>query len=143
MLPAAALIAGTALLFVQSRSLNVLLLGDESAVTLGVETGAFRRRLLVICGLLTGTMVAVSGTIGFVGLMVPHMVRLAVGSDHRRVLPAAAISGAILLVWVDLLARTAIAPQEMPVGVVTSLIGAPFFLWLMRRKRNAFGGESR
>lgn len=142
-LPAAALIAGTALLLVQSRSLNVLLLGDESAVTLGVETGAFRRRLLVLCGLLTGTMVAVSGTIGFIGLMVPHIVRLAVGSDHRRVLPAAAISGAILLVWVDLLARTAIAPQEMPVGVVTSLIGAPFFLWLMRRKRNAFGGESR
>ena len=88
-------------------------------------------------------MVAVSGTIGFVGLMVPHMVRLAVGSDHRRVLPAAAISGAILLVWVDLFARTAIAPQEMPLGIVTSLIGAPFFLWLMRRKRSAFGGESR
>lgn len=140
-LPAAALLVGTALLLAQSRSLNALLLGDESAVTLGVETGALRRRLLVLCGLLTGTMVAVSGTIGFVGLMVPHMVRLVVGADHRRVLPAATLSGAILLVWVDVLARTAIAPEEMPVGIVTALVGAPFFLWLMRRKRSAFGGE--
>jgi len=90
---------------------------------------------------LTGTMVAVSGTIGFVGLMVPHTVRLVVGADHRRVLPAAALSGAILLVWADVVARTAISPEEMPVGVVTSLAGAPFFLWLMRRKRGAFGGE--
>lgn len=140
-LPAAALITGTALLLAQSRSLNALLVGEESAVALGVETGRFRRNLLVLCGLLTGTMVAVSGTIGFVGLMVPHMVRLVVGADHRRVLPAAALSGAILLVWVDVVARTVISPEEMPIGVVTSLVGAPFFLWLMRRKRGAFGGE--
>ncbi|MBA2712792.1 MAG: iron ABC transporter permease, partial [Rubrobacteraceae bacterium] len=140
-LPSAALIVGTALLLAQSRSLNVLLLGEESAVALGVETGRFRRNLLVLCGLLTGTMVAVSGTIGFVGLIVPHMVRLVVGADHRRVLPAATLSGAILLVWVDVVARTVIAPEEIPVGIVTSLVGAPFFLWLMRRKRGAFGGE--
>ncbi|MBA3952218.1 MAG: iron ABC transporter permease [Rubrobacter sp.] len=140
-LPSAALIGGTALLLAQSRSLNALLAGEETAVTLGVETDGFRRRLLILCGLLTGTMVAVSGTIGFVGLMVPHTVRLVVGADHRRVLPAAALSGAILLVWADVVARTAISPEEMPVGVVTSLAGAPFFLWLMRRKRGAFGGE--
>ncbi|MBA3617682.1 MAG: iron ABC transporter permease, partial [Rubrobacteraceae bacterium] len=140
-LPSAALIGGTALLLAQSRSLNALLAGEETAVTLGVETDGFRRNLLILCGLLTGTMVAVSGTIGFVGLMVPHTVRLVVGADHRRVLPAAALSGAILLVWADVVARTAISPEEMPVGVVTSLAGAPFFLWLMRRKRGAFGGE--
>lgn len=142
-LPAAALIAGTILLLAYSRSLNALLLGEESAITLGVHAGTFRRRLLLLCGLLTGTMVAVSGSIGFIGLMVPHMVRLVTGADHRRVLPAAALSGAILLVWVDVVARTVIAPQEMPLGIVTSLIGAPFFLWLMRRNKGAFGGDGR
>lgn len=140
-LPAAALLLGSALLLTQSRSLNALLLGEESAVTLGVAAGSFRIRLLVLCGLLTGAMVAVSGTVGFVGLMVPHTVRLIVGSDHRKVLPAATLVGAILVIWVDVLARTAAAPEELPMGVVTSLVGAPFFLWLMRRKRGAFGGE--
>lgn len=137
--PALALVVGSALLVLQARPLNTLLLGEESATTLGVDAAALRRRLVILAGLMTGTMVAVSGSVGFVGLMVPHAVRLLTGADHRRVLPAAALSGAILLVWVDVIARTAVAPEELPLGIVTSLLGAPFFLWLMRRRGNAFG----
>lgn len=138
--PTLTLLAGTIILLVQARSLNALLVGEEAATTLGVDTGKFRWRLLVLTALLTGVMVAVSGGIGFVGLVMPHVVRLLVGADHRRVLPLAVILGAIFLVWVDVLARTAVAPEELPIGVVTSLIGAPFFLWLLRRKARALGG---
>jgi len=138
--PALVLLAGSFLLVLQARSLNSLLMGEESAANLGVDTGAFRKQLVVLTALLTGAMVAVSGSIGFVGLVMPHVVRLLVGSDHRRVLPVAVLLGATFLVWVDVLARTAVAPEELPVGVVTSLIGAPFFVWLMRRKANANAG---
>jgi iron complex transport system permease protein len=141
--PAVVLLLGSLYLVLRARELNALLVGEESAATLGVDTARFRKELLVLTGLLTGAMVAVSGSIGFVGLMMPHIVRLLVGSDHRRVLPVCVLVGGIFLVWVDVLARTAVAPEELPVGVVTSLIGAPFFVWLMRRKANAanaFGG---
>lgn len=137
--PALALGLGTAALMAQARALNALLVGEETAATLGVDTGRLRRGLLVLTALLTGVMVAVSGGIGFVGLVMPHAVRLLVGADHRRVLPLAVILGAIFLVWVDVLARTALAPEELPIGVVTSLIGAPFFLWLLHRRPHAFG----
>jgi len=138
--PAAVLLLGSVYLVLRARELNALLVGEESAATLGVDTSRFRRELLVLTGLLTGAMVAVSGAIGFVGLMMPHVVRLLVGSDHRRVLPVCVLLGGIFLVWVDVLARTVVAPEELPVGVVTSLIGAPFFVWLMRRRTKAFGG---
>ena len=138
--PALALVAGTAFLVLQARPLNALLVGEETAMTLGVNTHRFRKQLLALTALLTGVMVAVSGSIGFVGLMMPHIVRLLVGSDHRRVLPVTVLLGAIFLVWVDVVARVAVAPEELPVGVVTSFLGAPFFLWLMRRKVRAFGG---
>ena len=140
-LPALALVLGTAYLVLQARSLNALLVGEETARALGVDTTRFRRELFVVMALLTGIMVAVSGAIGFVGLMMPHIVRLVVGSDHRRVLPVAAFAGAIFLVWVDVAARTVIAPQELPVGVITALFGAPFFLWLMRHKADRLRGE--
>ncbi len=86
---------------------------------------------------MTGLIIAVSGAIGFVGLMMPHIVRLIVGTDHRRVLPVSLLAGAVYLIWVDVIARTLFAPEEIPVEIITSLCGAPFFLWLMRRNKDA------
>lgn len=139
-LPALALLAGTLLLALQSRALNALSVGEETAATLGVDTTSFRRQTFALTSLLTGTLVAVSGGIGFVGLMLPHIVRLLVGPDHRRLLPVAALAGAIFLIWVDVLARSIVAPQELPIGIITALLGAPFFIWLMRRTGGALGG---
>jgi iron complex transport system permease protein len=140
-LPALALVAGTVMLALQARSLNALSIGEETAATLGVDTSRFRQHMFALTSLLTGALVAVSGGIGFVGLMVPHMVRLLVGADHRRLLPVAALSGAIFLIWVDVLARVIVAPQELPIGIITALLGAPFFIWLMRRTHGALGGS--
>ena len=136
-LPAAVLLCGSLYLLLQARSLNALLVGEESAATLGVNVNGFRRRLFLMMSLLTGVMVAVSGSIGFVGLMVPHMVRLIVGTDHRRVLPVSVLVGSIFLIWVDVVARTAFDPVELPVGVITSLLGGPFFIWLMHVQRRS------
>lgn len=136
-LPALALLLGTGFLLLQSRALNALSAGDETAVTLGVDVHHLRRQLLIGTSLLTGVIIAVSGAIGFVGLMTPHIVRLLVGSDHRRVLPISLLVGAVYLIWVDVIARTTFAPQEIPVGIITSFCGAPFFLWLMRRSKAA------
>jgi iron complex transport system permease protein len=133
-LPALVLAAGTAYLILQSRALNALIAGEETAITLGVDTTRFRRLLFFVVSLLTGVAVAVSGAIGFIGLMIPHMARMLVGVDHRRVLPTAMLIGAIFLILVDALARTLFAPVEVPVGVITSLIGGPFFIWLLHRK---------
>lgn len=130
-LPAGVLAAGCVFLTLQARSLNALMMGDETAATLGVNLVRFRRELFFVVSLVTGVMVAVSGAIGFIGLMIPHFVRMTVGSDHRRVLPVSAFAGSIFLIWVDLVARTVFAPVEVPVGVVTSLLGGPFFLWLL------------
>ncbi|MDT0308843.1 iron ABC transporter permease [Streptomyces sp. DSM 44917] len=132
-LPAAVLGAALAALAACARPLNLLLAGEEAAGTMGLDVGRFRTRLFVALSLVTGVLVAAAGPIGFVGLMLPHAVRLVVGGDHRRVLPAAALGGAAFLVLADLAARTVAAPQEIPVGVLTSLCGGPFFLWLMRR----------
>jgi iron complex transport system permease protein len=139
-LPAAAVAVGVTVLVLQSRSMNALLAGEETATALGVDTQRFRRQLLIISALLTGVMVAVSGAIGFVGLMMPHIIRLFVGSDHRRVLPASVLAGGIFMIWVDVVARIIVQPQELPISVITALIGAPFFLWLLRMRRHAFGG---
>ena len=126
---------GTLAILAMSRELNALLLGEDSARQLGVDTE--RAKLILIFGASLGTAaaVAVSGIIGFVGLMVPHLTRLWVGSDHRILLPASALAGAALLVLADLVARTVLPPVELPVGVVTSLLGGPFFLFLLRRAR--------
>ncbi|MFF8289658.1 FecCD family ABC transporter permease [Streptomyces sp. NPDC016309] len=132
-LPAAALLLGIGVLLVQARSLNLLLAGEEAATTMGLDVPRFRVRMFVLLSLVTGVLVAATGPIGFVGLMLPHVVRLFVGGDHRRVLPTAALAGAVFLVWADVAARTVAAPMEIPVGVLTALCGGPFFLWLMRR----------
>jgi iron complex transport system permease protein len=134
-LPTLLLVCGAGYLLTQARSLNALIAGDETAATLGLDLQRFRRTLFIITALLTGVMVAVSGSIGFVGLMVPHITRLLVGSDHHRVLPLSLAVGSIFLIWVDLIARTIVEPTELPVGVVTALIGGPFFLWLMWREQ--------
>lgn len=139
-LPAAVLTIGVLYLALQARSLNALILGDEAAITLGVDTEQFRRHLFFVVSLVTGVMVAVSGAIGFIGLMVPHIARLLVGTDHRRALPITALVGAIFLTWVDVIARTVFEPVELPVGIITSLLGGPFFLWLLRRQLKDWGG---
>jgi iron complex transport system permease protein len=122
-------------LLARARPLNALLAGDESAVGLGINLERFRQELFVVTSLLVGVAVAISGAIGFVGLMIPHIVRFVVGSDHRRVLPTVALLGAVYLVLADLLSRVVIAPSELPVGIVTAALGGPFFLWLLRRQR--------
>lgn len=131
------------ILIAHYRSLNAMLLGEESARTLGVNTTRFRRLLFLVTALLTGVIVAISGAIGFVGLMMPHIVRVLVGSDHRRVLPVSALLGAIFLVWADVIARFAFAPEELPIGIITALCGGPFFLWLMMRSSYSFGGSGK
>ncbi|WP_435283896.1 FecCD family ABC transporter permease [Streptomyces koelreuteriae] len=132
-LPSLATLLGVGVLMVQSRNLNLLLAGEEAATTMGLDVARFRARMFVLVSLVTGVLVAAAGPIGFVGLMLPHIVRLFVGGDHRRVLPTAALGGAVFLVWADVAARTIAAPMEVPVGVLTALCGGPFFLWLMRR----------
>ncbi|MCP9211966.1 FecCD family ABC transporter permease [Streptomyces cucumeris] len=125
----------------QSRALDVLSLGDETAASMGVDARLLRRRLFVLTSGVTGLIVAVSGAIGFVGLVLPHVVRILVGSAHRRVLAVAPLAGACFMVWVDLVARTAFAPEELPLGVITALIGVPVFISLMRRRGYLFGGR--
>lgn len=124
----------------QSRSLNLLLMGEEAASTLGLNIDMFRKILIVVISLLTGVLVSVSGAIGFVGLMIPHMVRLMVGSDHKKVLTISLLLGAIFMIWADVAARMLLAPQEIPIGIVTAISGGPFFIWLLRRSSYSFGG---
>lgn len=114
-----------------ARALNILLLGDEEAYYLGVNSAGLQRRIIVCTAMAVGASVAVSGIIGFVGLVVPHLIRITIGSDHRLLLPAAALLGAILLVSADTFARSVLSPLEVPVGVLTGLVGGPFFLWLL------------
>jgi iron complex transport system permease protein len=128
-----------ALLLAQWRSLNLLLLGDAPAAHLGLDVGGAKLRLTMLATLATSAVVAISGTIGFVGLVVPHVLRLVAGPDHRLLLPASAVLGAALLVLADLGARLA---GGIPVGVVTALVGAPFFLWLLRRSRRPAAGAA-
>ncbi|MDG4859677.1 iron ABC transporter permease [Streptomyces sp. T-3] len=140
-LPLTALAAGTALLLALARPLDLLLVGEEGATVLGLDTARFRRLVFVLASLLTGVLVAYSGAIGFVGLMVPHAARMVVGAAHRRLLPVAALTGAVFLVAADLAARTVAAPQDIPVGILTALTGGPFFLWLLHRGRTAEGAQ--
>jgi iron complex transport system permease protein len=137
--PLLALAAGATYLFGRSRALDALAIGDATATTLGIDVHRARVETFLVVSLITGVVVAVSGAIGFVGLMMPHAVRLMVGPNHHRVLPIAALAGASFMVWVDIAARTVVAPEELPVGVLTALIGGPFFVFLMRSKRFGLG----
>ena len=134
-------IAGTALivigipLMLTGRLLDAFVFGDATAASLGIPVQRLRWTLLAASALLTGALVAVSGSIGFVGLVLPHAVRLLTGPGHRALLPLSALTGGIFLVWADTLARTAFDPRELPVGIVTALIGAPVFALLLARRR--------
>jgi iron complex transport system permease protein len=125
---------GVALIYRQAPALNLLALGEESALQLGVEAERVKRVVFVAASLLTGVVVAHTGPIGFVGLIVPHAVRMAIGSDNRVLIPAAAGIGAAFLVLADTLARLVVRPAELPVGVVTAFCGAPFFVYLLRTR---------
>ena len=118
-----------------AHQLNILQLGDEDAHYLGINVERIKRYLLLLCAVLIGTSVAVSGIIAFVGLVVPHMIRLQIGANHKWLIPGSALGGACLLLLADTLARTLVAPTEIPVGLLTSLIGGPYFLWLILRHK--------
>lgn len=133
-LPALCLALALALLLGLGRALNALMAGEQSAVSLGLEPRRVRLLVFVVASLLTGVLVSLSGAIGFVGLMLPHVARFLVGAEHRRVLPVAALLGALFLVWVDVAARTWLAPQDLPIGIVTAAIGGAFFVALLRRR---------
>lgn len=138
------LLAGVVPAFFLARPLNAMLLGTAEAQHLGVDVARVKRRVVGLSALTVGAGVALAGIIGFVGLVTPHLVRLVAGPDHRMVLPGAALLGAALLVGADLIARLAVAPAELPVGVVTALVGGPFFLWLVVRDRRRLpAGASR
>ncbi|GIH23513.1 ABC transporter permease [Acrocarpospora phusangensis] len=133
-IPAIVLVAGVAYLLAQHRPLNALAAGEDTATSLGVPVARFRLQLFVLTSLLVGVLVATSGAIAFVGLIVPHAARLLAGADHRRVLPVTALLGAAFLQLVDIAARTVNAPQELALSIVTAVFGVPFFLWLLRRR---------
>jgi iron complex transport system permease protein len=128
-------LAGGAALYLGARALNLLCLGDEIAQTSGLEVEKAKKILILIASLITATSVSVCGIIGFIGLIIPHLMRMLIGSDNRLLLPAAFLGGALFLVAVDDVARLAFAPREIPVGIITSLLGAPFFLWLLYKTR--------
>lgn len=138
-IPSVVVALSTGYLLLQGRRLNALLAGDDAAVALGVSVQRLRLELVIVSSLLTGAVVAVAGGVGFVGLMVPHVARLLVGSDHRRMLPVTVLLGAVFLVLADTAARTLASPLELPLSVVTAAIGGPFFLWLMRRTDRVAG----
>jgi iron complex transport system permease protein len=138
--PLAAL--GVAAALGTAGNLNLMALGEERAAQLGLEVERFKRVALATGALLTGAAVAVAGVIGFVGLMTPHLLRLILGADHRRLLPASVLGGAVFMVLADLAARTLRAPEEIPVGAVTALLGGPFFLYLLRRQRREAGARA-
>jgi iron complex transport system permease protein len=126
---------GFGIIYFFARELNVLLLGEDTAVYLGINAEKVKIIFLIAASLLVSAAVSTSGIIGFVGLVVPHIIRLVAGPDHRFLLPASVLTGAILLTGADTLSRTIIAPSELPVGIITALLGAPFFLYLLRRRK--------
>jgi iron complex transport system permease protein len=130
------LIVGLGALMASGYALNVLQFGEEQASQLGLPAERVKFWLVLAASLTTASAVAFSGIIGFIGLMVPHLIRLVWGADYRRVLPLSIVSGGTLLLVADLLARTVLAPQVLPVGIVTALAGAPFFLWVLKRAKN-------
>lgn len=129
----AAMVVGVVVLTSQARALNLMMIGERDAFDFGVEVGRVRILVFGAASLVVGAAVAASGSVGYVGLIVPHLLRMAIGSDNRLVVPFSAIAGAIFVVAADTVARTAIAPRELPVGAVTALIGAPLFIYLLRR----------
>jgi iron complex transport system permease protein len=134
---AAPVFIGSTVLFLMSTELNALQFGEETAMHLGMEVETIKRILLVAAALITAVSVSLSGIIGFVGLVVPHIVRIVIGGDHRILLPVSALTGGIFLLLADTVARTINGPSEIPVGIITAAIGAPYFIYLLRRRKKA------
>jgi iron complex transport system permease protein len=128
-------VVGTAVAFYFSKELNALLLGEDTASTLGIGVEYTKLLMIGIASFMTAAAVSVSGLIGFVGLIIPHWVRLVIGPNHKTLIPISALSGMLLMVAADTISRTVLAPMEIPIGIIMALIGAPFFLYLLRRKR--------
>ncbi|MCY6353724.1 FecCD family ABC transporter permease [Clostridium sp. ZS2-4] len=126
---------GGTIIYTFSRDLNLILTGDETALTLGIEVENVKKIILIVSSLIIAACVAVSGIIGFVGLIIPHILRIIVGSDHRNLLPFSAVCGAIFMILCDTLARSLVPPMEIPVGAITSLFGAPYFIYLLLKKK--------
>ena len=133
-IPAISVLLGLTLLLGMARALNALMAGEQTAVTLGLNARSVRLVAFLICSLLTGVLVAISGSIGFVGLMVPHIARRLVGAEHTRLLPVCLLLGSLFLIWVDVAARTLISPEDLPIGIATAAIGGLFFIGLMRKR---------
>lgn len=130
------IIIGVGVLLASGHALNLLQFGDDQAQQLGLNVTRTRTIILVAASLVTATAVSFSGIIGFIGLIVPHLMRMWMGADYRSLLPLSLISGASVLLFADIISRVVLAPQEIPVGIVTAIAGAPFFLWVLRRSRN-------
>jgi iron complex transport system permease protein len=128
---------GSIVIFAFSRDLNTLLLGDEAAAHLGTNVQALKIGIMALMSLITAAAVSVSGVIGFVGLVIPHIMRLIVGPDHRILIPSSIMAGAMFLTLADTFSRMVIQPTEIPVGIITALIGAPFFVYLLTRKKKS------
>ncbi len=134
-------IAAIVFFLCQSRVMNTMLMGEETAITLGVNLNFYRRLYMVISSVVTGVLVSTCGIIGFVGLIIPHIVRSAVGSDHKRLVPTAILFGSLFMMWTDVFARIVIPNGELPIGIVTSLLGAPVFMYMLIKKSYGFGGR--
>ena len=133
-IPFIVVIVCLAVFVIYARNLNAMLLGEENAAALGVNVKNFRLLLFIMTSILTAALTSVSGSIGFVGLIVPHAIRMITGSNHRILLPVSALAGAVFLILTDLFARTVLAPRELPLGIITGFTGAPFFIWLLCHK---------
>ncbi|CAM3658146.1 FecCD family ABC transporter permease [Marinicrinis lubricantis] len=137
---AVVVLAGCLILLFQHRVLNTMLLGDESAITLGISLSTYRKFYMIITALITGTLVAYAGMIGFVGLIIPHICRAIFGSDHKRLTIASVLLGGLFLIWADILSRTLVHNVELPIGIITSVIGSPVFIYMIVKKGYNFGG---
>ncbi len=139
--PAVIVICGCGIILLYTQKMNLLMIGEEDAYALGLNIKAVRLVLMVCSSFMVASIVANTGIIGFVGLMIPHIVRLMVGSDNTKVVPLSALAGAIFLILADTVARTAFGSTELPIGIITAFTGAPFFLYLMKKKKYTFGGK--
>ena len=134
------ILIGTLFFWTQFRTLNLMLLGDEVSITLGTDLHKWRQVYLLVSSAMIGFIVYSSGMIGFVGLIVPHAVRILFGTDHKKLIPISALLGALFLLWADVLCRVLLPRKELPIGILTAMVGAPVFIYLMARKRYGFGG---
>lgn len=130
---------GSFFIMFYTRELNAMTIGEDHATSLGVDTQRTMLILIVVTSIVVAAAVSFAGVIGFVGLIVPHIIRIIIGPDHRILIPASILGGAALLVITDTLARTLMAPQEIPVGIITAMLGAPFFIYLLRRRKHMMG----